>query len=283
MDQTPERYLLQYYKSEESQLSPFASTPDDEAWASEGPYNLSQAMLLGKNYAVSGHFKTCRILELDPETMRPKSIVWLSSWERPMQEEAAGSGATAGLAGQTIKIQVWMHRDMGPPDHWDWGVLDQYLNDNPNSWVLEYGRELDRKVKLILWSLRINIWPGPDHRPVIDWPWYQVFGYTEKKKDMIEAIRAHEIEPHVFPDGVPVVECVACKRIKARTDVWWAYYEGYEEDPSFDDSEPEVAPYCSCRCIDNTQGPDFWRRSPSGEETEDPGCVWVREKLELLV
>jgi hypothetical protein len=282
MEQTPERYMVQYYESDESKLSPFASTPDDTMWRSEGPYNLSQAMLLGKNWTVGGLYKTCRVLELDERGI-PKSVVWLSAWERPMQQETTGSTSSGGIAGQTIKIQVWRHRDHGPPDHWDWGVLDNYLNNVPNSWDLVYGRELDRRVKMVLWSIRINIYPGPDHRDVIDWPWYEVFGYTKKEKDRIEAIRAHEIEPRTFPEGVPKVDCVVCNRTVMRSEAWWAYVEGYEEDPEHPDSANSIAPCCSCRCIDNMYDYDAWRRAPSGEETEEPGCVWLLERIEAMV
>lgn len=284
MDQTPERYVVQYYKSDESTLSPFASTPDDSLWVSDGPYSLSQAMLLGKNYIVSGHYKTCRVLELD-ENGVPKAVTWMSSWERPMQQDAAGGGASTGggMPGQTILVEVWMHRDSGPPDHWDWGKLDGYMNNNPNTWDLVYGREIDRKAKLILWAVRLNLYTGPDHRPPIDWPWYEVFGYAKRNKDMVEAVRAHEIEPRVFPDGVPKVDCYTCQRTIVRAEAWWGYVEGYVEDPSYDDSKEDIAPFCSCRCVDLHSGPDEWRRSPSGEETSEPGCVWVREKLELVV
>jgi hypothetical protein len=282
MDQTPDRYIAQFYESAESKLSPFASTPDDSLWKTEGPFNLSQAMMIGKNWTVSGFNKTCRVLELD-ENGQPKAIVWLSAWERPMQQDAAGSGGAPGLPGQSIKIQVWMNRDLGPSDHWDWGVLNGYLNDNVNSWELVYGRELDRKGKMILWTLRFNLYPGPDHRDPIDWPWYQVFGYDEKHKYQVEAIRAHPIDPKEFPDGAPKVECSACTRIIVRSEAWWSYVDGYEEDPSFDDSQEGIAPFCSCKCIDNYYNEYTWRRSPAGEETDEPGCVWEIEKLEAMV
>lgn len=282
MDQTQERYILQYYKSDESRLSPFASTPDDEQWESDGPYNLSQAMLLGKNWTISGHYKTCRILELD-ENGIPKAVTWMSSWERPMQQETAGAGATgSGTPGQTILIEVWMHRDAGPPNHWEWGILNGYLNENSNAWDLVYGREIDRKAKMILWAVRLNLYPGPDHRPPIEWPWYQVFGYKEKQKDFVESIRAHEIEPRIIPDGVPRVDCYTCRRTIPRSEAWWGFVDGYEEDPPYDDSEDGIAPFCSCRCIDTLSGEDAWRRSPEGEETDEPGCVWIIEKLELV-
>lgn len=273
MSDNPNRYVAQFYQSPESAQSPHALTDDEEKWVPESKnpdtmnrdrMSLAQAMILASNWARDGAYKATRVVELD-DVGNPIAAVWASAWERSMDLNFGG-GAAPGLPGHTIKVHVWMHRDKGPPDHWDWSRLAEMMDFNYNRWDLVYGRELDRKGKEILWSIRLNLYLNPDQREPAEWPWYTVFGYKKQLKDKVDAILVHTIEPRTFPDGTEKVDCKNCSKTHDHKTSWHA------------DTGDEWAPFCSCKCIDDwAESQEYPREDPMGQEFDDPGCVWARE------
>jgi hypothetical protein len=278
MSDNPNRYVAQFYSSPESTQGPHAITDNEELWVPQDQdsrnasrMTLAQAMIQASDWTQSGKFRTTRVIEINDEG-DPTAIIWMSAWERSMDLNM--SGASVGLPGETIKILVWKHRDAGPPDHWDWSVLAEWMEFNFNRWDLVYGREVDRRGREILWSIRLNLYPNPDQREAIEWPWYSVFGYTKRLKDKVEPVLAHSIESRTFPDGTEKVDCWNCKKTIDSKEAWHAYV------PDTDNAEP----FCSCHCIDmwaegaGYNGEDYEREDPMGQDLEDPGCVWARER-----
>lgn len=267
-------YQAQWYESPESVESSRAATPTEELWNKTAPFkDLVSALNDAARWTQEGHYKTTRVVQFDDEG-NPITVVWMSVWMGNTVADQEVAGTSAGKAGESIKLMVWMHRDWGPPDHWAWWDSLTKAGLNSNQWDLVYGREVDRRGKEILWSIRLNLWAPDDWTPCINWNWWKWLGYDKKKEfDKVEPVRAHPIEPRGFPEGVEVVECYNCHKRTARKDAWY----------SWDDSFDEYVPYCSCLCIDQQHDTDVTRTMPDGTELEDePCCVWEMEKEEAV-
>lgn len=282
------RYVAQYYESPESEEGPHATTPDEDMWApralGENCETLAGAVTRARNWSKSesSTFKTTRVLEVNPEDFSQVGVVWASVWERPLQIEEQGS--SRGIPGETIKMHVWMNRELGPPDHWGWQRLRKVLNFNGNAWDLVYGREIDRRGKEILWSIRVNVYAEQGAEPISEWNWWKILGYDRKRQeDKVELIRSHEIEPRGFSSGVETVKCTNCQKTIQKDTAWATWNE--------DTGEVDL-PFCSCYCIDecfgglcepgNDGGIYTYREDPEGEPTaEEDGnvcCEWMIEK-----
>jgi endogenous inhibitor of DNA gyrase (YacG/DUF329 family) len=273
MADNPNRYVAQFYQSPESTQGPHAITDNEEFWIpldQEGRnvnrMSLAQAMITASDWTRNGNYKTTRVIEIN-DVGDPVAVMWMSAWERAMDTNMGG-GAAPGMPGHTIKVLVWKHRDYGPPDHWDWSKLAEMMDFNFNRWDLVYGREIDRKGREILWSIRLNLYLNPDQREPIEWPWYTVFGYKKQHRDKVEPVLAHTIDPRSFPDGTEKVDCKNCSKTIDSKESWRAY----------DPEEDEMAPFCSCKCIDLWADEHYERVDPMGQELEMPGCVVARER-----
>lgn len=266
-------YNAQFYRSPESNEGPYAATPDEALWGGvqqkEVTYdNLQDAINRCKKWAKNpDSYKSCRVVELN-EDLQPTGIAWMSAWEAPLSVTTAADAGATGVPGFTCKLLVWMDRDDGPVDHFDWvNMLNHIFGDNTNAWDVEYGRPMDTNGRMIQYSIKINVWPVEKKHPS-RWDWYRVFGKDpELQRDEIEFVRAHEIGAREFPSGVEVNECFECGKLHLASTTWRGW----------DNESDEMQNFCSCRCIDKRMNFQGYRQDPDGEEHDSPGCVAVRE------
>ena len=293
-DQPAQRFVTQWYQSEESSQSPYAPTPDEALWApgkaqyvaNPGAYitTMEQAILQARDMAANAGYRTCRVVELN-ENMDIIGIIWLTHWVPPQTiADSAASGTPPGVPGESIKVLVWMDRDTGPPQHWHFETLKEWQGHNANAWDLVYGREVDRRGRMILWSIRLNVWPNYDAKPLMEWDWWKIFGYNKKRQpDMVEPVRAYVIEPRHFPQGVDTIDCSRCSKTIEKQKAWWSYVGGYMPEEGDTVGAEDWGPYCSCYCIDETHGLQYERDTPDGERLEPDNqtpfaCEFQREK-----
>jgi len=84
-----ERYLAQWYESNDSMLGPTAHTDDDGPWApeiendAEFTKDWKKALKRAQGWASGGgHFKTCRVVVVDVDTLElvdDEPVVWESN------------------------------------------------------------------------------------------------------------------------------------------------------------------------------------------------------------
>lgn len=260
-------YVAQWYESEESLASPYALTPDESKWKShpEPTHDLQVAKKRCKNWQHPGSYQSSRIVELDPETGQPISVVWASAWEAPIAEQ--GEQGASGVPGYACKLMVWMEREKGDPSHWGWRERFEKYFASTNGWDLMYGREVDNRGKMALYSIKLNLYPVEKKHPS-KWNWWKILDKDiETQRDDIEFVRAVDIEPREFPAGVELSDCAWCGKTHAKSTSW----QGYNPDSG------DMEPHCSCFCIDERWDTDHYREDPNGEEFEEPGCEQVRE------
>lgn len=285
-DLPPNRFVAQWYVSDESLQSPYAPVPNEEQWVPgqeqllESATTMENAILGARDMAAGGGYKTCRVVEINAEGT-VIGIIWLTHWVPPQTiADAGASGTPPGIPGESIKVLVWMDRRAGPPDHWHFETLKEWQGHNANAWDLVYGREIARRGREILWSIRLNIWPNYDAKPLMEWDWWKLFGYSKKKQpDKVEPIRAYTIEPRHFPAGVPIIDCSRCGKTVEKSKAWWSYVDGYMPEEGDNVGAENWGPYCSCYCIDHAIEPEYDRDTPDGEHLEEPGCVVLRENV----
>ena len=267
------KYGAQWYESEESHQSYHAATPREELWRQDPGLlfdTLEQALEVAKGWMTTGHYKTSRVVEFEDGT--PTSVHWMSVWEKPIEPVSAQEKGATGVPGYACKVQVWMDRDAGPPDHWPFWTEQGYywhkiFEGNSNAWDLEYGRAVDKRGRKVLWSLKLNLWTAGKKHPS-QWAWWKIMEKDEEEQDDVEFVRAHDIEPREFPASEELAECDHCGKVHLKKFSWVAYNPEADKEEYFD----------RCFCIDARLGPEVYRMTPDGDEFEDPGCVVIREK-----
>lgn len=268
MPKTSGRFVAQFYESEASVKSPYAVTPDESKWsADEAPSDYDSAMNIARHWTIDGHFKSVRVVEVDGDN-NPVSVAWASAWEAPAKKKSE-QGAS-GIPGYACKLMIWMDRDMGQADHWGWRKrLDSVFGGNNNAWDFVYGRPVDTRGRMTLYSVKLNLWPEAKKHPS-KWNWWAIMGKDPvEQRDEIEFVRAADIGPREFPSGVETNDCVWCGKTHLKSTSWMGWNEESEE----------MEPHCSCFCIDERFDTDHFRADPDGLEFEDPGCVQERAKV----
>lgn len=271
-DQENIMYRTEWYVSEESQESQFAASPDDELWEHDGTLQTErQAIRRGQAWGLDGVYKTTRVVRVD-ENGDAVEVMWMSVWDRQEAQQAP----TPQAPGESLKILVWAPRDWPPPDHWGWLRMMENLGLGPNQWELIYGRKVDTRGKEVCWSIRFNAWHTGD--PMMEWDWSEILGLHPSK---IELVRTSEVPARVFPSSVETIKCVNCEK-KVEKDRAWSSYHPHHDN---------VVEFCCCWCIedaweredgDRERGEGMWRIDPDGIETEEPGCVYVREVMNAV-
>ncbi len=263
-------YSVQFYRSDESRTSPYAASPDEDLWEGTSPgFSKEEATMIAKEWAKgNGEFRTCRVVEHDDEG-KAIGVVWMSVWEQPAAKDKDTQGVS-GIPGESCKIVVWAPREMGPPDHWNWiGAFSKVCDDNNNAWDLDYGRAVSSRGKETQYSLKLDFWLT-GKKPPAGWKWDRFFAYlfgVEPEQVDYEFVRSHPIEPREFPAGLDTVDCHNCNKTHLHRTSWRSY----------DSDGEDLVNYCSCFCIDEIHGEDYWREDPNGEDYEDPGCEAIRE------
>lgn len=263
-------FRAEWYMSQESIEGPFAATPDETLWRNDNTVQTErQATRRAQGWQMQeDSYKTARVVRVNAEG-NAVEVVWMSVWDKQDTQEV---GSPPGVPGESLKMLVWAPRDWHHPDHWGWMHMMDGLGLNANQWDLIYARKVDTKGKEICWSIRFNAWHNLD--PIVEWDWHDIIGTYPGK---IEVVRSVSVPARNFPEGVETVKCSYCEKKIEKAKAWESYHPNLED----------LVPFCSCWCIDDVwakegmeeTGNNCWRVDPDGIETEDPGCVALREIL----